>query len=98
MKSGQRRKTFTPTREQENRRRDYLVESNKPFPAWRHRIYTGAIWAGTLIPRQLTDDSAQHCLDMALLADRIHRRQSIEYTGIYTHGITTEDIEALETA
>lgn len=94
MKRGQ----FTPTRAQEARRAVVLRSFNKPFPAFRGTCYTGAIWAGLLIPRQLTDESAQRDLDMACLADMVHRHKALEYRGIYSALATdlTTEVEGLE--
>lgn len=75
---------FQPTAEQDRVRAQRLRVLTARLPRIRSISYTGAIWAGTLIPRQLIDPDQQRDHDLHMLADKIHRRGRVEYYGSYT--------------
>lgn len=87
MKSGQRRKSFTPTPAQDQRRNALLVVFNQRFPTVRHRIYTGAIWAGVLIPSTV-DSYYQE--ELTKIAQRLP-----SYRAAGTASILTSDYQGL---
>ncbi len=80
MKRGQgKRKGFTPTAAQEQRRLDVLRTFNRPFPALRHRIYCGAIWAGCLIPSGV---ESYYQEELTKIVMRSHERRAAGTAGI----------------
>ncbi len=78
MKRGQG-KTFTPTKAQDRVRVHILREFNRPFPALRHRIYCGAIWAGCLIPSGV---ESYYQEELTKIVMRSHERRAAGTTGI----------------
>jgi len=80
------KKAFVPTKAQDQKRKKLLSVFNAPFPAVRHTIYRGAIWAGTLIPRPLIVDRQTVIVegDMQAMEAKVRRGEPIGYSGIYS--------------